>query len=80
MWMSQLAMVEIDALWAIARARYLGVEIKGVHTVTAEALADRITGAFADPRGINSFSNTVAVEELAGGTGRKHRQARGKQP
>lgn len=80
MWMSQLAIVEIDALWAIARARYLGVEIKGVRTVTAEALADGITGAFADPRGINSFSTTVAVEQLPGAAGRKNKQGRGRQP
>ena len=60
--MTQLALMEIDALWAIARARYVGTELTGVHVVTPEALADGITGAFADAGGINSFSTTVAVE------------------
>lgn len=64
MWMSQLAVVEIDALWAIARARYLDVELKGVRVVTRESVEEGITGAFADVRGVNSFSHTVATEHL----------------
>lgn len=76
MWMSQLAVVEIDALWAVARARYLGVDLTGVHTITREALTDGITGAFADPRGINSFSTTVAVENLPSQSARKKPKGR----
>lgn len=65
MWITQLALMEIDALWAIARARYVGTELTGVHVVSPEALADGITGALADVVGINSFSDPVAVEITA---------------
>lgn len=67
LWVSQLALMEIDALWAIARVRYLGAELTGVHVVTAEAVEDGITGAFADLVGIHTSSRTVAVEHLPAG-------------
>lgn len=65
MWLSQLALMEIDALWAVGRARYLGVELKGVLVVTEEAVVDGITGwVFADAGGITRFSTKVAEEIL----------------
>lgn len=64
MWLSQLALMEIDALWALGRARYCGAELAGVQVVTREAVNDGISGAFADRGGISTWSRTVAIEQL----------------
>jgi len=75
-WLSQLALMEIDALWAIARARYLGVALAGVQAVKGESVEDGITGAFADAGGISRFSRTVAFEQLASRSSNKKPPAR----
>ncbi len=38
LWLTRLVLSEMDSLWTIARARYIGAEIKGVQVITAEAL------------------------------------------
>jgi hypothetical protein len=62
MWLAQLAISEIDALWAVARARYRGAALDGVQAVTSAAVESGITGDMADRSGITSFSLVVAVE------------------
>jgi hypothetical protein len=63
MWLAQLAISEIDALWAVARARYRGAALDGVQAVTPEAVESGISGDMADRGGITSFSIVVAVEQ-----------------
>lgn len=65
LWLSQLALSQIDALWAVGRARYLGAALPGVQVVTEEAVADGITGTFADAGGITRYSTKVAEEILS---------------
>ena len=64
LWMSQLALIELDALWAVARARYTDADISGVQTVTRQAVEDGISGFFADRSPISRSSRVIAVEQL----------------
>jgi hypothetical protein len=62
LWLTSLAITQIEALWNLARAVYLNAEISGVELVTNEGIDVVTTGRFADAKPINRFSRNVFVE------------------
>lgn len=62
LWLTSLAITQIDALWNVAKAVYTGADVKGVELVTNEGIDIVTTGRFADHTSINRFSRNLFVE------------------
>lgn len=62
LWLTDLALTQIQALWDVARARYLGADITSVRTVCDDAITAASTGPLAPTSGIRNLSITVATE------------------
>lgn len=61
LWLTSLAITQIDALWDVAKAVYLDAEVAGVELVTPAGIDMVTTGRFADTKPINRFSRNLFV-------------------
>lgn len=60
-WMTTLAISQIEALWTVARWHYLDQPYEGLNLVTAEALDAAVNG-FPKPGSITQFRQVIGVE------------------
>lgn len=62
MWLTRLAITQIDALWSIAKWRYLGMVPDGVELITNDGIDIATTGVLADPHLNTKFKRSVGFE------------------
>lgn len=62
MWLTRLAITQIDALWTIAKWRYLGMVPDRVELMTNDGIDIATTGVLADPHLNTKFKRSVGFE------------------
>lgn len=62
MWLTRLAITQIDALWTIAKWRYLGLVPDGVELITNDGIDIATTGVLADTHLNMKFKRSVGFE------------------
>jgi hypothetical protein len=61
-WLTHLALIQMQALWDVGRARYTQAAIEQVETVSDEAITQAITGDLAPRSRILNMNIMVAIE------------------
>ncbi|MFC4854097.1 hypothetical protein [Actinophytocola glycyrrhizae] len=64
LWLIDLALRQMEALWIIASARYVGKPAKGVHVITKDAVRLATTGELASGAPVKRFSRIIGIEQL----------------
>jgi len=62
LWLTHLALTQLQTLWDVARARYTGADITRIETVSDEAITAAMTGPLAPTSGIRNLTVTVVAE------------------
>lgn len=62
LWLTHLALTQLQALWDVARAHYTGADITRIETVSDDAITAVLTGPLAPTAGIRNMTMTVATE------------------